>query len=65
MSGNGCFSSIGRKGGPQDLSLQRNQCVDVETAIHELMHALGFEHEHNRPDRDNFIRINEYNLQGI
>jgi len=58
-SNRGCYSSIGRIKGPQDLSLQRNRCVTVETVIHELMHALGFEHEHNRPDRDDFILINK------
>ena len=58
-SNGGCFSAIGRIKGSQDLSLQRNRCVTVETAIHELMHALGFEHEHNRPDRDDFILLNK------
>jgi len=65
VSGKGCWSFIGRTKGPQDLSLQRNMCMKVETVIHELMHALGFEHEHNRPDRDKHININEDNLEGI
>jgi len=64
MNGNGCYSQIGRTRGKQNLSLQRSKCVNVETVIHELMHALGFEHEHNRPDRDKYIRINEDNLEG-
>ena len=30
---------------------------------HEMMHAIGFYHEHNRPDRDNFITVVEANVQ--
>jgi len=65
MSGKGCYSEIGRKTGQQFLSLERGVCTSVETTIHELLHALGFAHEHNRPDRDKYIRINEDNLESI
>ncbi|CAG0904413.1 unnamed protein product [Cyprideis torosa] len=54
---NGCWSYVGHIGGPQDLSLGQGCLYDMGTPIHELMHAIGFFHEHNRPDRDNFVTI--------
>ena len=33
------------------------------TPVHELLHTLGFVHEHTRPDRDNFISVNLGNIE--
>lgn len=31
--------------------------------VHELGHIIGLIHEHQRPDRDKYIRVNEKNIQ--
>ena len=31
--------------------------------VHELVHALGFVHEHTRPDRDSFVSVNFDNIK--
>ncbi|XP_011704689.1 PREDICTED: zinc metalloproteinase nas-4-like [Wasmannia auropunctata] len=60
----GCHSNIGRIGGQQIVNLQIPGCVTlIGTAIHELMHALGFFHEHTREDRDDYVDIIWNNIQ--
>jgi hypothetical protein len=57
ISGKGCYSYLGRTGGAQTLSLQSNGCLRTGTIQHEFMHAAGFTHEQNRPDRDNYVKV--------
>ncbi|XP_066510234.1 high choriolytic enzyme 1-like [Hoplias malabaricus] len=56
-SRSGCYSYVGRLGNGQTVSLDRNGCVYHHTTQHELLHALGFNHEQTRSDRDNHIRV--------
>ena len=51
-----CYSYVGSVGGMQELSLG-TYCDLPVIAQHEFMHALGFYHEHNRPDRDTAVTI--------
>ena len=59
-SSSGCFAYMGRRS--YELKLGRG-CVFKGIAIHELMHVAGRHHVHMRGDRDNFITINEENIQ--
>ncbi|XP_072249989.1 meprin A subunit beta-like [Leuresthes tenuis] len=53
----GCFSYIGRTSlNGQVISIGRF-CDSIDTAEHEILHALGFYHEQSRFDRDNFVTV--------
>nr|XP_012146511.1 PREDICTED: zinc metalloproteinase nas-13-like isoform X4 [Megachile rotundata] len=59
----GCWSSVGRIGGQQDVNLQVPGClVKKGTVIHELMHAVGFLHEQSRFERDEYVTIQWQNI---
>uniref|UniRef100_A0AC35F6Y8 Metalloendopeptidase n=1 Tax=Panagrolaimus sp. PS1159 TaxID=55785 RepID=A0AC35F6Y8_9BILA len=51
----------GKTCGRQELSLD-DGCLQYDTAVHELMHSVGFYHEHERWDRDKFIQIMWHNI---
>jgi Astacin (Peptidase family M12A) len=57
-SNTGCWASVGRTGGRQVVNLQSPACLNKPgTALHELMHTVGFLHEQNRFERDNYVDI--------
>lgn len=58
-----CISNVGMVGGEQEVALGNDICFGtLGTPYHELMHILGFDHEHSRHDRDDYIIINEDNI---
>ncbi|CAH3015497.1 unnamed protein product, partial [Porites evermanni] len=52
----GCNSMVGAVGGEQILNMG-DGCQYVGLVLHEFGHAIGYYHEHNRPDRDDTVEI--------
>jgi len=50
-------SYVGRIGGEQIINIA--DWAEVGNIMHEIMHALGFLHEHSRVDRDRYVSFNE------
>ncbi|KAK6015928.1 astacin, partial [Ostertagia ostertagi] len=66
--GDGCRSYVGKIPLPSGYSMPQNitlgrKCETIGTAAHELAHALGLIHTHERPDRDDYITVNESNIE--
>ncbi|XP_033625603.1 zinc metalloproteinase nas-4-like [Asterias rubens] len=56
------WSEVGRRGGDQLMSLSPYGCLELRVVLHELMHTLGFLHEHSRPDRRSYVTIKWRNI---
>ncbi|KFB53863.1 AGAP010764-PA-like protein [Anopheles sinensis] len=66
-TGSGCYSSVGRRGGAQNLNLQpyplEQGCFRSATIVHEFIHALGFYHQQSASDRDEYVDIIWENIE--
>ncbi|KAK3089233.1 hypothetical protein FSP39_001984 [Pinctada imbricata] len=60
--GSGCHTPVGYHGRESDVTLG-NGCYRKGTVIHEILHALGFYHEQDRCDVDNYLKIHYENIQ--
>ena len=60
--GQGCNSPVGMWG-KNRISLGQG-CQDKGTALHEIGHSIGLEHEQCRPDRDRYVTVHYNNIDG-
>ncbi|XP_015259467.1 PREDICTED: astacin-like metalloprotease toxin 5 isoform X1 [Cyprinodon variegatus] len=57
---NGCAAHVGFMGGQQSVFV--GPSCNVGNIAHEILHSLGFQHEHTRLDRDDYIEIVQSNI---
>jgi hypothetical protein len=58
-----CTSWIGMLGGKQEIRCAIGRNFKAGSLIHEILHCLGFYHEHQRPDRDSYVSVNMGNIK--
>ncbi len=57
--GSRCASMVGRVGGEQRILLKDADGCSVSSTIHEIGHAVGLLHEHQRLDRWRYVTVSE------
>lgn len=56
-----CRATLGKRGGEQGVWLL--EACDLQSVIHEIGHAAGLQHEHQREDRDQYIVFSPEHLE--
>ncbi|CAG2179491.1 unnamed protein product, partial [Oppiella nova] len=57
-----CYATIGKDDDNPEMVSLGEGCYFPGTVVHELMHTVGFYHEQNRSDRDDYLSINWQNI---
>ena len=45
------------------ISTATNGCAFMGGVLHQILHALGFAHEHARDDRDKYVEVHSDNIK--